>query len=178
MRYKSQSFALITFLVMAQSGMGQSHLDRSSLCKLQANAREGERQEVQVEGVLLAGLEGAYLVVAHCSGQATMLDFEQVKDHKKLDRMWRMVDRPNSARGVHGDGAPVLVVFEGEFYGPPVPDQRLPGPIKKVYYPGWDNNATTKLVVYRVLSVRELPANDPCKPAKSNPTDWPCFQKE
>jgi hypothetical protein len=107
-----------------------------------------------------------------------MLDFEQVQDRKMLDRMWRMVDKPNTAKGVRGDGAPVLVVFEGEFYGPPIPDQRLPEPIKRIYHPGWDSNATTKLVVRAVRSFKVLPAGDPCKPPKSNPTDWPCFQKD
>jgi len=178
MRYKSLAFGLIVTLAIAQNGISQALLNRSSLCELQANAKAGDRQEVEVEGVLLAGLEGAYLVVGHCSGRATMLDFAEVQDHKKLDRMWRMVDRTNTARGVYGDGEPILVVFEGEFYGPPIPDQRLPEPIKRIYYPGWDNNATTKLVVRAVRSFKALPAGDPCKPPKSSPTDWPCFQKD
>jgi hypothetical protein len=177
MRLKFQIFTLITALLIARSAVGQSHAGRSSLCQLQADAKEGEHQEVLVQGVLLAGMEGDYLVVAHCSGRTTMLDFGQVQDHKKLDHMWNMVDKPNIARKVHGDGAPVLVVFEGEFFGPPAPDQRLPAPIKKIYHPGWDGNATTKLVVHAVRSFKKLPAGDPCKPPKSNPTNWPCFQQ-
>jgi hypothetical protein len=167
-----------TFLVLTKCGLCQSHPERSSLCELQKSAVEGEHREVRVKGVYLEGLEGAYLAVAHCSGLATFLDFGELKDHKNVNRLHRMADKPNAVRGVYGDEAPVLVVFEGEFYGPPVPNQRLPEPIKRIYYPGWDNNAKTKLVVHAILSVRELPAGDPCKPPKSNPTDWPCFQKD
>jgi len=178
MRKKSTAIAVFLIVVVAQCGWSQPRPPRSSLCKLEMNAKKGEHYSVQVEGVLLAGLEGAYLVVAHCSGQATMLDFEQVQNHKVLDRMWRIVEKPNQAKGVQGDGAPVLVVFEGDFYGPPNWDPNLPESIRRITSPGWDSNAKTKLVVRRVLGVKELPAKDPCKPPESNPTAWPCFQKD
>jgi len=43
----------------------------------------------------------------------------------------------------------VNVVFEGEFYGPPEPDPKLPESIRKVYHPGGGHLGSfkTKLVV-------------------------------
>jgi hypothetical protein len=36
----------------------------------------------------------------------------------------------------------------------------------------------TKLIVNSIVSVKTLPADHPCAPAKSNPNEWPCFQHD
>ena len=55
------------------------------------------------------------------------------------------------------------VVFEGEFYGPGVPDPNLPESIKKSYQPGWGHLGAfkTKLVVHAIQSVKPVPADHP-----------------
>ena len=52
---------------------------------------------------------------------------------------------------------PVLVIFEGEFYGPQLPNPKLPEAIRKIYHPAWDNhNSMTKLIVFAIQSVKPL----------------------
>ncbi|MGA2898543.1 MAG: hypothetical protein ABSE27_13240 [Acidobacteriaceae bacterium] len=55
------------------------------------------------------------------------------------------------------------VVFDGEFYGPGVPDPKLPEAIKKSYQPGWGHLGAfrTKLVVHAIQSVEPVPAEHP-----------------
>jgi hypothetical protein len=48
------------------------------------------------------------------------------------------------------------VVVQGEFYGPPLPDPKLPEAIPKNYHPGWGHLGAfhTKLVVHAIKSVQ------------------------
>jgi hypothetical protein len=52
------------------------------------------------------------------------------------------------------------VVVEGEFYGPPLADPKLPEAVKKDYHPGWGHLAAfkTKLVVHVIHDVKPAPA--------------------
>jgi len=128
--------------------------------------------------VYLAGLEGQILVNAGCSGRSTYIEFD-LKSHRLWNRLGRLVNKTNGRKYVLGDGDPVLVVFEGDFYGPRVPDPKLPESIRKIYHPAWDNsNSMTKLVVHTIQSAEELPANHPCKPPESDSNQWPCFQHD
>jgi len=166
------SIGLMSGRIMAQSASGSQ---LAALCELQAKMAQGESRNVRVEGVHLAGLEGEYLVDAGCSSSTTMIEFE-LKTRRNWKKLERLVNKPYEKRQVLGGGEPVLVIFEGVFYGPPVPDPKLPEAIRKIYHPGWDSNSTTKLVVDAILSVKPLPADNPCAPPKSSPTQWPCFQ--
>jgi hypothetical protein len=88
-----------------------------------------------------------------------------------------MSNKTNARKHVSGASDAVLVVFEGEFYGPRVPDPKLPESIRKNYHPSWDNNASmTKPVVHAIQSVEALPADHRYAPPKSDPSQWPCFQ--
>jgi hypothetical protein len=55
------------------------------------------------------------------------------------------------------DGA--HVVFEGEFYGPPVPDPKLPEAMRKNSHPGWGHLGAfkTKLVVRVIRDAKAAP---------------------
>jgi hypothetical protein len=167
-------FGLFAICLVAKQGVAQTRLPTSSLCDLQVQLAQGEHRTVRVEGVHLAGLEGEYLVAADCSSRATRVEFA-LKTHRRWKRLVRMVNKSYRRTKSFGDGDPVLVVFEGEFYGPRVPDPKLPEWIRRVYHPGWDNVAMTKLVVYSIQSVKALPSGHPCAPPKSDPTKWPCF---
>jgi hypothetical protein len=164
---------------MAGSVLAQSSSDSQlvPLCDLQTKLPQGEQKNVQVEGVYLSGLEGQYLVTSDCSSRSTFIEFE-LRTHRLWKQLVRLSNRTNTKRHISGDGDPVLVVFEGVFYGPRVPDPKLPEAIRKNYHPGWDhmNASMTKMVVHAIRRVQPLPAGHPCAPPKSNPRQWPCFQ--
>ena len=157
---------LFAMCLVIEQGAAQDRLPVSSLCDLQTQIAQGEHRVVRVGGVYLNGLDVRYLVAPGCSDHSTRVEFA-LTTRENWTRLARMSD---NFKGT-------LVIFEGEFYGPPVPDPKLPEGIRKVYHPGWDNNAMTKLVVYSIRSVKALPADHPCAPPKSDPSKkWPCFQ--
>jgi hypothetical protein len=163
------SLGLLTGQLTAQSASVQR---LTSLCELQTKAAQGDHQFVQVEGVYLSGLEGQYLVTSGCSGRSTSIEFG-LTTHRLWKQLIRLCNRKESRSG----GA-VLVIFEGEFYGPQVPDPKLPESIRKNYHPGWDhmNASMTKMVVRAIKGVEPLPSGHPCAPSKGDQNQWPCFQ--
>jgi hypothetical protein len=178
MRERLSIFCLLTIGLMAAPALAQSFSDSQTvpLCELQTKLVQGEHRSVQVEGVYLSGIEGPpYLVTSGCSGRSTAIEFK-LRTRRLWKQLVRLSNRTNTKRHSLGDGDPVLVVFEGEFYGPPVPDSKLPERFRKNYHPGWDSNASTKMVVHAIVSVQPLPADHPCAPRKSDPNGWPCFQ--
>ena len=179
MRKKLSIFCLLTVGLMAGPALAQSSSDLQAvaLCELQTKLAQGEQRNVRVEGVYLSGLEGQYLVTSGCSGRSTSIEFE-LKTHRLWKELVRLSNRTNTAKHVYGDGDPILVVFEGEFYGPRVPDPKLPEAFRKNYHPGWDpmNVSMTKMVVHSIWRVQPLPPDHPCAPPKSNPRQCPCFQ--
>jgi len=181
MRYRLHVLGLLSI------GLSAGHLRAQStsaaqlapLCELQTQISQGEHRTVRVEGVFLAGLEGQYLVTSGCSGRSTSIEFA-LKSHHLWKQLVELSNRTSKKKHVSGDGDAVLVVFEGEFYGPQAPDPRLPEAIRKNYHPGWDHNnaSMTKLIVNAIQSVEVLPADHPCASPKSDPKQWPCFQGE
>jgi hypothetical protein len=146
------------------------------LCELQTSVPEGAHRTVRVEGIFLPGMEGQELVDPHCSSRSTFVDFVGMPSNRMLDRLWKITDKRLRKAHVHGDGVPVHVIFEGEFFGPPAADPKLPESIRRNYHPGWDSNSKTKLVVSKILSVKALPRGDPCAPKVED--EWPCWQKD
>jgi hypothetical protein len=168
------TISLVVGPALAQSSSGSQIV---SLCELQTKMTQGEHRIVRVPGVYLSGLEGQYLVTSDCSGRSTFIEFN-LKTHRLWKRLVTLSNQTNNKKHVSGDGDPVLVVFEGEFYGPRVPDPNLPEAIGKNYHPGWDhmNASMTKMVVHEIQSVEPLPSNHPCAPPKPDSRQWPCFQ--
>jgi hypothetical protein len=172
-------FCLLTIGLVAGPALAQSSSDLQvvPLCELQAKLTQGEHRKVQVQGVYLSGMEGQYLVTSSCSGRSTWIEFE-LRTHRLWKQLVRLSNRTDTKKHVSGDGDPVLVVFEGEFYGPQVPDPKLPEAFRRNYHPAWDpmNASMTKMVVHAIQSVEPLPADHPCASPKSDPKLWPCFQ--
>lgn len=147
------------------------------VCAAQKAAAEGGHHQAVIRGIFLAGLEGDYLVGSGCIGQSTFVvfDLNSLRLRGKLDRM---ANASNQAEHVRGDGNPVMVVFQGEFFGPPLPDPKLPEKIRRIYHPTWgpQGHGATKLEVHAIVSVAPVPANSPCAPPKGRPRDSPCFR--
>lgn len=73
-----------------------------------------------------------------------------MRSEENKEELRKLLDRSRRA----------YVVVEGEFYGPPLPDPKLPEGIKKDYHPGWGHLAAfkTKLVVHVIRDVKPAPA--------------------
>jgi hypothetical protein len=168
------SIALWPGLVLEQPASGSQ---QNSLCSLQTTTAQGEHRRVRVKGVYLSGLDGQYLVGPDCGGRSTDIEFE-LKSQRNWKTLLQLSNKKYEQSRVVGASDPVLVTFEGVFYGPRVADPKLPEAIRKNYHPGWDHNnaSMTKLVVQSIHSVEALPADHPCAAPKSNPQQWPCFQ--
>jgi hypothetical protein len=147
--------------------------ESAPLCELQIKAIQAEQQTVRVEGVYLEGLEGRFLVTSDCLGRSTSVEFS-LKSRRVVRQLVRLSNKSNAKKHVSGDGDAVLVVFEGDFYGPRIPDPGLPDSLRKIYHPPWDNDGSfTKLIVHSIDSVKPLPPNHPCAPSAQG--RWPCL---
>lgn len=124
--------------------------DKVPLCDLQHAAKQGERRSVEVRGIYSDGLEMGVLTDAACPSEHTWveLDLQAATNKRKLRTILEKAGQAD-------------VVFEGEFYGPGVPDPGLPEAIRKSYHPGWGHLGAfrTKLVVHAIRSVK--PAAQP-----------------
>jgi len=122
--------------------------DKVPLCDLQRTAKQGEHRPVQVSGIYSAGFEGSVLTDAACPSGHTWveLDLKSAKNKEKL-------------RSLLNTAGQADVVFEGEFYGPGVPNPKLPEALRKANHPGWGHLGAfrTKLVVHTILSVKAAP---------------------
>jgi len=143
-------FVLLGIALAASQAVAQLSQPISSLCDLQSKMGQGEHRPVRVEGVYSAGGEAQRLVSPACSAQSTAIEFD-LKSHRLWKKLVRMSNPSNQ----------VQVIFEGEFYGPPVPDPKLPPAILKQYHPGWDYNSMTKLLVRTIQNVKAVPADHP-----------------
>ena len=162
MKNDLRNFALLGVSLMAGQAIGQSNLPVSPLCDLQTKTAPGEHRMVRVEGVYSSGKESQDLVSLGCSDQSTAIEFA-LKSHRLWSRLVKLSNPSNR----------VVVIFEGEFYGPPVPDPKLPPAILKQYHPGWDYNSKTKLVVHAIQSVKPAPPDSSASGATSHEVGRP-----
>jgi hypothetical protein len=126
--------------------------NKMSLCNLQRTAKQGERRPVQVRAIFSNGFETGILTDAACSSEHTWAELDLQSTTNK-ETLRSMLDTAGQAD----------VVFEGEFYGPGVPDPNLPETVKKSYQPGWGHLGAfrTKLVVRAIQSVKPVPTGYP-----------------
>lgn len=119
--------------------------EKAPLCDLQRTAKQGEHRPVRVSGIYTAGFEGSVLADAACPSQYTWVELD-LKPTGNKEKLRSMLDKAGKAE----------VVFEGEFYGPGMPDPKLPEAIRKSYRPGWGHLGAfrTKLVVHAIQSVK------------------------
>ena len=145
-------FCIAALLVMAGMCLGQpapkEQQETVSLCSLQQKIGAGDHESVRVSGIYSAGPDRGVLEDAACSKEGTWVELD-LKSEQNKQKLSEVFDHSRSA----------YVVFEGEFYGPPLPDPKLPESIRKSYHPGWGHLAAfkTKLVVHAIHEVKATP---------------------
>ena len=129
----------------------QSNLGSLSLCQLQARATEGTHIAVQIAGIYSEGIDMGVLSALGCS-EGTWVELV-LQSQRNKNKMSKYLHHSNQC----------FVVFEGELYGPPVPDSKLPDSIRNVYHPGWGHLGAfrTKLVVRFIREARPAPKHSP-----------------
>ena len=148
--YLAAFFAMSLFAgeFLAQTAPPQTGPKATSLCALQEKVAKGEHQTVRVSGVYGPGLDRTVLEDAGCPSDSTWVELAL-----------RSKENKNKLREVLSRSRRAYVELEGEFYGPPLPDPKLPEAIKKDYHPGWGHLAAfkTKLVVHAIRDVEAAP---------------------
>jgi hypothetical protein len=134
---------------MPQPAAPQMGPKTTSLCVLQKEVAQGNHQTVSVSGVFSEGLDLGTLEDVECPSESTWVELA-LRSPENKEKLRKLLDRSHRA----------YVVVEGEFYGPPLPDPKLPEAIKKDYRPGWGHLAAfkTKLAVHAILDVKPVPA--------------------
>jgi len=122
-----------------------------SLCSLQETVAQGEHIHVRLSGVYSAGPENSTLDDPACPVapyQSTWVgfDLQTKRNDKKLKELLEHSQR-------------VYLVIEGEFYGPPLPDPKLPETLQRRFPPHWGHLGCcrTKLVVHVIREVKAVP---------------------
>lgn len=138
------SFATVCF---GQSASSDKQLT-VSLCTLQKEVAEGSHKTVVVSGVFNEGLDRGTLDDANCPKEATWVELA-LRSQRNKGKLRKLLQHSHRA----------YVVLEGEFYGPPLADRKLPEAIRKQYRPGWGHLAAfrTKLVVRIIRNVEVAP---------------------
>jgi hypothetical protein len=139
-------------LLLAASVQGQAHpahaptaSTQDNLCSLEHNATQGSQVTARVSGVFHMSV----LTDPHCSNQqGTWIEFS-LKSQRNRKKLSRLLEK----------STPADVVFSGDFYGPPVPDPKLPKQLRDAYHPGWGHLGAfpTKLIVYEIEAIRAAP---------------------
>lgn len=143
---------LIAICFSTGTSLPQSKRNVSSLCDPQEKAAEGEHMPLVVSGIYSQGLDLGPLDDPACLTQSTWVELALKSNHNK-EKLRKLLDQSGRA----------YVVFEGEFYGPPLPDPKLPEAIRKNYHPGWGHLGAfkTKLVVSAIREVKPAPPAQP-----------------
>lgn len=117
---------------------------------------EGEHISVKVSGVYEGGLGVSgpamgLLEESSCPDQNAWVEIA-LQTNLNREKLNELLDRANRA----------YVVFEGDLYGPPLPDPKLPENIRKVSHPGWGHLGAfkTKLVVHTIRYVAPAPPSN------------------
>ena len=90
-------------------------LEAMSLCSLQQKAAEGNHEAVRVAGIFSEGLDLGTLQDVTCPNEITWVELD-LRSRRNKGKLRSLLYHSRQA----------YVVLDGEFYGPPVPDPKLP----------------------------------------------------
>lgn len=121
---------------------------KMSLCTLQDQVAPGAHIHVRIAGVYSAGPENSTLRDPTCPFtpyKSTWVEFD-LKAKKNDKKMRKLL---NHSKQVYLD-------TEGEFYGPPLPDPKLPESAQKAFPQKWGHLGCcrTKLIVHLIRNVK------------------------
>lgn len=148
---------VILVFASAMMGLSQSKQSRTTLCTLRGRVAEGQHLSLTVSGTYQGGLGDSGRATGVLSDDACAdqnawveIDLQSAINRKKLNQL---LERSERAR----------VIFEGELYGPPAPDPKLPEALRNASHPGWGHLGAfrTKLVVRVIREVATAPALKP-----------------
>jgi hypothetical protein len=129
---------------MGGIGNAWSSPRKASLCDLQKTVMQGEHLNVRVRGIFSDGFEMGVLTDTACPSERTWVEFYLDSTANKEQLRLEM-----------NNGGKARVELEGEFYGPGLPDPKLPEVLKRSSQPGWGHLGAfrTKLVVHQIRKV-------------------------
>ena len=142
----------IAFLLAAgsvsQSIAQEANTNVASLCVLQKTIAEGQHKTVRVAGMYGPGLDQSVLEDSGCPRESTWVELG-LRSQNNKKKLHKILDRSRRA----------YVVLEGELFGPPLPDPKLPQTIQQSYHPGWGHLGAfkTKLIVHKILVAKPGP---------------------
>jgi hypothetical protein len=149
------TIGVMTICLVAGNCFAQSKQEHTSLCGLQGKVADGEHIRVRVSGVYEGGVGDRGLIGmgtlddSACPSQTALVEIVLQSEHYRKT-LRRLLNRSSRA----------YVVFEGELYGRPLPDPKLPEAIRKTYHPDW-GCCRTKLVVHVIREVAVAPEVKP-----------------
>jgi hypothetical protein len=122
-----------------------------SLCSLQERVAEGEHIHVRTSGVYSVGPENSTLDDPLCPVapyQSTWVEFD-LKTKRNDKKLKDLLDHSHR----------VYLAAEGELYGPPLADPKLPETLQKSFPPRWGHLGCcrTRLVVHVIHQVKAVP---------------------
>jgi hypothetical protein len=155
MRLSPYAMGAIAICFVAGTSFAQAGHKMSSLCRLQEGIGQGEHISVRVSGAYSVGPENSTLDDSACPVvpyQSTWVEFDLQtnRNDKKLRKLLEHSQR-------------VYLVSEGEFYGPPLPDPKLPEELQKGFPGHWGHLGCcrTKFVVHVIREVKATPGPEP-----------------
>lgn len=147
MRLALGTMAAIAICFAAVTCRAQT-MKKMSLCSLQEKVAQGEHIHVRISGIYNAGPENSTLDDPACPVypyRSTWVEFDlqTQRNHKKLRELLEQSQR-------------VYLEAEGDFYGPPLPDPKLPEALQKGFPPRWGHLGCcrTKLVIHVIRNVK------------------------
>jgi hypothetical protein len=150
MRLSLGTIAVLSICFAGRTCSAQT-VKTTSLCTLQENIAPGHHLHVRIAGIFTSGPESSTLDYPACQiapYHDTWVDFDlrTERNDKKLKKLLEHSQR-------------VYLEAEGEFYGPPLPDPKLPEALQQGSPPHWGHlgSCRTRLVVYAIIEVRALP---------------------
>jgi len=134
--------------------------DVASLCILQDTIPEGGHTRAVVSGIYRRGLETAILSDSACPDRNTWVEFDlqSTSNEEQLEAIL--------ASSYQAD-----LVVEGDFYGPPESDPKLPESLRKAFRPRWGHLSCcqTKLVIHEIKEVKRVPTDPPDASSEGRP---------
>jgi hypothetical protein len=120
---------------------------RADLCRLQKEIRQGQHIPITISGTFSGGFTLGTFEDSRCGTESTWMELRLTSSRNK-----------RKLRQALSKSGQAFIVVEGEFYGPPTPDPKLPRQLRESYHPGWGHLAAfrTKLVVHRIRLVNPL----------------------